>query len=56
MLASDDDDNDQPRENHLHHKTETQVGDTVRVTIIRDGEEQNVQVTLAERPQTAVVS
>jgi len=32
-------------------ETETQVGDTVEVTIIRDGEEQTVQVTLAERPQ-----
>ncbi len=32
-------------------ETETQVGDTVWVTIIRDGEEQNVQVVLAERPQ-----
>ncbi len=32
-------------------ETQTQVGDTVEVTIIRDGEEQNVQVKLTERPQ-----
>ena len=32
-------------------ETETQVGDTVEVTIIRDGEKQSVQVVLAERPQ-----
>ena len=32
-------------------ETETQVGDTVAVTIVRDGEEQTVQVTLGERPQ-----
>ena len=35
----------------VYLETETQVGDTVEVTIIRDGEQQNVQVTLAERPQ-----
>ena len=35
----------------VYLETETQVGDTVEVTIIRDGEEQNVQVTLAERPR-----
>ena len=35
----------------VYLETQTQVGDTVEVTIIRDGEEQNVQVTLAERPQ-----
>ncbi|RLC99927.1 MAG: 2-alkenal reductase [Chloroflexi bacterium] len=32
-------------------ETETEVGDTVAVTIVRDGEEQTVQVTLGERPQ-----
>jgi S1-C subfamily serine protease len=32
-------------------ETETQVGDTVEVTIIREGEEQTLQATLAERPQ-----
>jgi S1-C subfamily serine protease len=31
-------------------ETETQVGDTVEVTFIRDGEERNAQVTLTERP------
>ena len=35
----------------VYLETETQVGDTVEVTIIRDGEQQTVQVTLAERPQ-----
>ncbi len=33
-------------------ETETQVGDTVELTIIRDGEELSVQVTLAEREQS----
>jgi S1-C subfamily serine protease len=34
----------------VYLETETTVGDTVDVTIIRDGEEQAVQVTLEERP------
>lgn len=34
----------------VYLETETRVGDTVDVTFIRDGEEQNVQVTLGERP------
>jgi S1-C subfamily serine protease len=39
------------RELIVYLDTETQVGDTIEVTFIRDGEEQNVQVTLAERPR-----
>jgi S1-C subfamily serine protease len=39
------------RELTVYLETETQVGDTVEVTIIRDGEEQSVRVTLAERPR-----
>jgi S1-C subfamily serine protease len=35
----------------VYLETQTQVGDVVEVTIVRDGEEQNVQVTLAERPR-----
>ena len=35
----------------VYLETETQVGDTVDVTVIRDGIERSVQVTLAERPQ-----
>jgi S1-C subfamily serine protease len=35
----------------VYLETQTQVGDIVEVTILRDGEEQNVQVTLAERPE-----
>ena len=35
----------------VYLETETQVGDTVAVTVIRDGAEQVFQVTLAERPQ-----
>jgi len=31
--------------------TQTRVGDTVEVTIVRDGVEQNVEVVLSERPQ-----
>jgi len=34
----------------VYLETETTVGDTVGVTIIRDGEEQAVQVTLEEQP------
>jgi S1-C subfamily serine protease len=35
----------------VYLETQTQVGDTVEVTIVRDGVEMDVQVTLAERPQ-----
>jgi S1-C subfamily serine protease len=35
----------------VYLETETRVDDTAEVTIIRDGEEQTIQVTLAERPQ-----
>jgi S1-C subfamily serine protease len=35
----------------VYLETQTQVGDTVDVTIVRDGEEQVVAVTLAERPR-----
>ena len=35
----------------VYLETQTQVGDMIEVTIIRDGEEQNVQVILAERPR-----
>lgn len=35
----------------VYLETETQVGDTVEVTIVRNGERRNVQATLAERPQ-----
>ncbi|MCX7680352.1 MAG: trypsin-like peptidase domain-containing protein [Anaerolineae bacterium] len=31
-------------------ETQTQVGDTITVTVVRDGREENIQVTLAERP------
>jgi S1-C subfamily serine protease len=34
----------------VYLETETQVGDTVEVTVIRDGEERNIEVTLEERP------
>ena len=47
--------NDEPmtgsREFVVYLETETEVGDTVQVTVIRDGEEQNAQVTLTERPR-----
>jgi len=39
------------RELTVYLETETQIGDTVEVITIRDGEEQSVQVVLAERPQ-----
>ncbi len=34
----------------VYLETETQVGDTVEVTLVRDGQEMTVEVTLAERP------
>jgi len=39
------------REFIVYLETETRVGDTVTVTIVRDGAEQDVQVTLTERPR-----
>jgi S1-C subfamily serine protease len=36
----------------VYLETETTVGDTVELTIIRDGREQTVPVTLEERPQS----
>ena len=35
----------------VYLETETTIGDTVTLTVIRDGYEQSVQVTLEERPQ-----
>ena len=35
----------------VYLESETQVGDTIDVTVIRDGQEQNVRVRLDERPQ-----
>jgi S1-C subfamily serine protease len=35
----------------VYLESETQVGDTVEVTLIRDGQEVKVSVTLAERPE-----
>jgi S1-C subfamily serine protease len=35
----------------VYLESETQVGDTVEVTLIRDGQEMTVSVTLAERPE-----
>jgi S1-C subfamily serine protease len=35
----------------VYLESETQVGDTVEVTLIRDGQEMAVSVTLAERPE-----
>jgi S1-C subfamily serine protease len=35
----------------VYLETQTQVGDTVSLTIVRDGQEQTVQMTLAERAQ-----
>jgi S1-C subfamily serine protease len=46
--------NDQPVDNFedltVYLETQTTVGDTVQLTIIRDGEEQTLSVTLDERP------
>ena len=47
--------NDQPVDNFedltVYLETQTTVGDTVQLTIIRDGEEQTLSVTLDERPR-----
>jgi S1-C subfamily serine protease len=47
--------NDQPvaslQELTVYLESETQVGDTVQVTVVRDGEETTMPLTLAERPQ-----
>jgi S1-C subfamily serine protease len=47
--------NDQPVDNFedltVYLETQTTVGDTVELTIIRDGEEQTLSVTLDERPR-----
>jgi S1-C subfamily serine protease len=47
--------NDQPIDNFedltVYLETQTTVGDTVELTIIRDGEEQTLSVTLDERPR-----
>jgi len=32
-------------------ETRTRVGETITLTLLRDGREMNVQVTLAERPE-----
>jgi len=36
----------------VYLETETQIGDKVKMTIIRDGQEQTVRVVLGERPET----
>ena len=47
--------NDEPipdfKELTVYLETETQVGDTVHVTLIRNGQEMTVAITLAERPK-----
>jgi S1-C subfamily serine protease len=47
--------NDEPipdfKELTVYLETETQVGDTVHVTLIRNGQEMTVPITLAERPE-----
>ena len=44
----------QSREDLLSYLfTETQPGETVQLTIVRDGERQTVEVTLSERPQAS---
>jgi len=35
----------------VYLETQTQVGDTAEVTIMREGQERTVQVTLDERPE-----
>jgi S1-C subfamily serine protease len=36
----------------VYLETKTKVDETVQVTVIRDGQEQVILVTLAERPQS----
>ncbi len=42
---------DAPSDLVAYLETETQVGDTVQVTVVRDGEELTLPLTLGERPQ-----
>jgi S1-C subfamily serine protease len=41
---------DRPKDLIAYLETETQIGDTIQVTIIRDGEEMTLPLTLGERP------
>jgi S1-C subfamily serine protease len=50
LLAIDGESLETSRDLTLYLDTETDVGQTVTVTFIRDGQEQTLQVTLGERP------
>jgi len=50
LVAIDDQSIQTSQDLNLYLDTRTQVGQTVRVTVIRDGEEQTFDVTLVERP------
>ncbi len=50
IVAIDDTPVKNERELNLYLEENTQVGQTVKLNIVRDGEEMSVPVTLAERP------
>jgi serine protease Do len=50
LVAIDDQSIQTSQDLNLYLDTRTQVGQTVRVTVIRDGGEQTFDVTLVERP------
>ena len=51
IVALDDEPVADMKDLTVYLETETRVGDTVEVTLIRDGQESTVAVTLAERPE-----
>ncbi|MBN1873891.1 MAG: trypsin-like peptidase domain-containing protein [Anaerolineae bacterium] len=51
ILAVDDKQMDTPRDLIAYLESQTRVGDTILVTVWRDGEEKLFSVTLGERPQ-----
>jgi S1-C subfamily serine protease len=50
LISIDDKPIQTSRDLNLYLDTQAQVGQTVQVTAIRDGQEQTFSVTLAERP------
>ena len=51
LLAIDDQPLRSPRELTRYLDTQTQVGQRVKLTLVRDGEEVVIEATLGERPQ-----
>jgi S1-C subfamily serine protease len=52
IIAIDGEPMDKPQDLIAYLETETRVGETIQVTVIRDGEELTVPLTLGERPSS----